>query len=292
MQTKTLVKGVMLRLSLHKDNSYVNKLSLQKRKQIVQALVEGNSLRSTARMSQVSLTTVMKLLVDLGKVCGQYHHNVMRKLQCKHLQCDEIWAFCYAKEKNVPFNMRFKVGAGSVWTWIAICSDSKAVISWCLGNRDLATAKVFIKDVTSRLSQRVQIVTDGLKAYLEAIEHTLGVDVDYAQLEKIYGTTEEDGRHRYLGARRKSLIGQPDAARITTSHVERQNLTMRMGMRRFTRKTNAFSKKLENMQAAVNLHFMYYNFCRIHQTLRITPAMELGVSDRVWDIEDLIGLLN
>ncbi len=235
-----------------------------------------------------------KLLVDVGEACAEYQNQVFHNLLCKRVQCDEVWSFCYAKDKNVPDDKKGEFGYGDVWTWTAICADTKLVPCWLVGNRDANTARVFIDDLASRLSHRVQLTTDGLKIYLEAIEGTFGGDIDYAMLIKLYGIDPE-GEKRYspakcIGTRVAKISGNPEKKHISTSYAERQNLTMRMSMRRFTRLTNAFSKKVENLAHAVSLHFMYYNFCRIHQTLRVTPAMEAGVTDHVWTLEEIAQL--
>ena len=257
-------------------------------------LIEGMSLRATSRLADVSINTVTKLLVQVGVAAADYQDRTLRNLKCKRIQCDEIWAFVYAKEKNVPTKLKGKFGFGDVWTWTAIDADTKLVPSFMVGNRDAQTANIFIDDLKSRLANRVQLTTDGLKVYLEAVEGAFGADIDYAQLVKIYGATQEEVRYspaECLGCETKLVQGHPDPKHISTSYVERQNLTMRMSMRRFTRLTNAFSKKVENHAYQVALHFMHYNFCRIHQTLRCTPAMEAGVSDHVWSIEEIAALL-
>lgn len=261
-------------------------------------LVEGNSLRAITRMSGCSINTVTKLLSDVGTVCAQYQDVTLRNLtKCKRLQCDEIWSFCYAKERNVPADLKGKFGYGDVWTWTAICADTKLVPAWMVGDRNIATAEVFIDDLAKRLPHRVQLTTDGHKSYVEAIEGAFGVDVDYAMLIKLYGSEGVDSPERKYspsectGTRVVTVTGVPDAKHISTSFVERQNLTMRMGMRRFTRLSNGFSKKVENHMSAVSLHFMHYNFARIHKTLRVTPAMEAGIADHVWSLEEIVGLL-
>jgi IS1 family transposase len=273
----------------------MNKLTTAQRVQVVSALVEGNSIRATVRMTGVAKNTVVKLLADLGRVCAEYQDTTLRALPCRRLQCDEIWSFVYAKNKNVPEEKKH-TGAGDAWTWVAIDADTKLVVSWLVGARDFATAVDFMTNVSDRLSNRVQLTTDGHKAYLTAVERAFGIDVDFAQLQKIYGP-DRSGPGRYsppacLGARKEVVQGAPDPAHVSTSYVERQNLTMRMGMRRFTRLTNGFSKKLENHIAAIALHFLHYNFCRIHQSLRVTPAMAAGVSDHAWEVEEVVGLLD
>jgi IS1 family transposase len=272
----------------------MNALTKEKRTQIIGMLIEGMSLRATSRIADVSINTVTKLLVEVGSAAADYQDKTLRNLKCKRLQCDEIWAFVYAKEKNVPTDRKGHFGFGDVWTWTAIDADSKLVPSFLVGNRDARSARMFIDDLASRLASRVQLTTDGLKVYLEAVEGSFGADIDYAMLHKVYESTQEETRYspaKCVGCERKTIMGQPDPDHISTSYVERQNLTMRMGMRRFTRLTNAFSKKVENHAYQVALHFLYYNFCRIHRTLRVTPAMEAGVSNHVWSIEEIAALL-
>ena len=272
----------------------MNKLSTEKRSQIVRALVEGCSIRSIVRMTGASKNTITKLLVELGTVCAEFQDKALRNLPCQRLQLDEIWSFVYSKEKNVPEARKGELGFGDVWTWTAICADTKLVPSWHIGMRDGDSAIEFTTDLASRLANRVQVTTDGLKAYLNAIDEAFNGDVDYSMLVKLYGNAE--GEKRYspatcVGCKKENKIGNPDAQHVSTSYVERQNLTMRMSMRRFTRLTNAFSKKLENHAAAIALHFMHYNFCRVHQTLRCTPAMRAGITDHIWSIEEIVGLL-
>ena len=272
----------------------MNKLRREKQVQVIAALVEGNSVNSTVRMTGVHKTTILKLLAELGGRCADYQDRTMRNLKCKRIQCDEIWQFVYAKEKNVPGDKKGHFGFGDVWTWVAIDADTKLVPSFMVGNRDARSARMFIDDLKGRLANRVQLTTDGLKVYLEAVEGTFGADVDYAQLVKIYGATQEETRYspaECIGCETKIIQGQPDKNHISTSYVERQNLTMRMRMRRFTRLTNGFSKKIENHAYALALFYMHYNFCRIHQTLRVTPAMEAGISDHVWSLEEVADLL-
>jgi IS1 family transposase len=275
----------------------MNKLSTAKRVQILSALVEGDSLRATSRMADVSFNTVCKFLVDLGKVCAIYHDKAMRNLPCKRLQCDEIWAFCYSKAKNVPADKQGQFGYGDVWTWTAICADTKVIPAWLVADRGAGAAWEFMQDLAPRLARRVQLTTDGYKVYLDAVDEAFRGNVDYAQLVKIYGKDGSEPESRYSpakvnGTKREVRSGDPDPAHVSTSYVERQNLTMRMSMRRFTRLTNGFSKKVENHAHALAIHFMYYNFARIHTTLRVTPAMAAGISDRVWSLEEIIGLLN
>lgn len=274
----------------------MNKLSTQKRTQVVAALVEGNSVRSTVRMTGVCKKAVLKLLVDLGMACAKYQDEKLRGLRCNRVQCDEIWSFCYAKEKNVPEELKGRFGFGDVWTWVAIDADTKLIPSWLIGERDLDHAIKFINDLASRLAHRVQLTTDGHRPYLEAVEGAFGSDIDYAMLQKLYAAPIPTGPVHYspaqcCGTKRETIIGHPDPAHVSTSYVERQNLTMRMHMRRFTRLTNGFSKKVENHRHAVALHYMYYNFAKVHQMLRVTPAMQAGVADHVWSVEEIVGLL-
>lgn len=276
----------------------MNQLTKEKRKQVIASLVEGNSIRATVRMTGVAKGTVLKLLRDIGEVCTAYQDKKLKKLPCKRIQCDEIWSFCYAKDKNVPEDKKGQFGFGDVWTWTAICADTKLVPSWYIGNRDYISAVRFLKDLKKRLKHRVQLTTDGYKAYLAAVDHAFGDDVDYAMLVKIYGFEKgTPSEIRYspspcIGAEEKPINGTPESRHISTSFAERNNLTMRMSIRRFTRLINAFSKKVDNLSFAVALHFMYYNFCRIHQSLRVTPAMASGVTNRVWDISDIVKLLD
>jgi len=274
----------------------MNRLTREKQRQVVAALVEGNSIRATCRMTGVAKNTVQKLLLDLGKACAEYQDKAFKNLTCKRLQCDEIWSFCYAKEKNVPADKKGQFGYGDVWTFTALCADSKLVPSWHIGNRDIENATTFMKDLASRLKNRVQLTTDGHKMYLEAVEDAFGGEIDFSQLIKIYGHNAES-EIRYspaecIGIEINNIAGNPDREHVSTSYVERQNLTMRMGMRRFTRLTNGFSKKVQNLVCAVSLHFMHYNFCRVHQTLRVTPAMEAKVTDHVWDLEEVLNLIS
>ncbi|MEP0823436.1 MAG: IS1 family transposase [Ignavibacterium sp.] len=271
----------------------MNRLSLEKRSQIIGLLVDGNSLRATTRLTGASKNTVAKLLVDLGKACQKYHDENVRGVAARRIECDEIWAFVYGKGKNLPTKYRGQYGMGSIWTWVALDVDSKLAVSWLVGNRDAMCARILMADVESRLKNRVQLTTDGLKAYLDAVDEAFGACVDFAQLVKLYGKPL-DGDHRYSPVERSGIIKTPitgNPKHISTSYVERQNLTMRMNMKRFTRLTNAFSKKVQNHAHAVALHFMYYNFCSIHKTLRVTPAYEAGLTKKLWDIEDLALLL-
>jgi IS1 family transposase len=273
----------------------MNRMDAARRAQVIRCLVEGNSIRATVRMTGASKNTITKLLVEVGSACAVYQDRAFRNLRLKRIQCDEIWSFCYAKDKNLPAGKQETFGYGSVWTWTAIDAETKLVPCWMIGPRDAESAKEFMNDLASRLATRVQLTTDGHRPYLEAVEGAFGSEVDYAMLVKLYGADQE-GETRYspaacLGARKDVISGTPDKKHISTSYVERQNLTMRMHMRRFTRLTNAFSKKLENHIAAISLHFMYYNFVRIHQTLRVSPAMAAGVTSRIWDVDDIVRVL-
>ena len=273
----------------------MNTLDNERRARVITCLVEGNSIRATVGITGVAKNTVVKLLAEVGQACAEYQNKVLRNLSCKRIQCDEIWSFCYVKEKNLPEKPRGEFGYGDVWTWTALCAETKLVPCWLIGGRSARYANHFISDLASRLANRVQLTTDGHRVYLDAVERAFGSSVDYAMLVKLYGNDSEK-EVRYdpadcIGAIETSIIGTPDRRRISTSFVERRNLTMRMQMRRLTRLTNGFSKKVENHCHAVALYFMYYNFCRIHQTLRVTPAMEAGVSDHVWDMIEVVDLL-
>lgn len=274
---------------------YMNQLPTNKRAAVIASLVEGNSIRATVRMTGVAKNTVVKLLAEIGRACEEYQNQALRNLPCKRVQCDEIWSFCYAKQKNVPADKQGQFGYGDVWTWTALCADTKLICTWKIGTRGATTAYALMHDLASRLSNRIQLTTDGHRAYADAVDSAFGSEIDYAMLVKLYGNDRES-ESRYspaecIGCRRAALSGNPNPKHISTSYVERQNLTMRMQMRRFTRLTNAFSKKIENLGHAVALHFMYYNFCGIHQTLRVTPAMEAGISDHAWTIEEIVSLL-
>lgn len=276
----------------------MNKLNTEQRAKIIALLVEGNSINSTCRITGAAKNTVLKLLADTGAACAVFQDEAMRNLPCRLIQADEIWSFVGMKQKNVPEENKDKFGFGDVYTWTAIDADTKLVPCWHVGTRDATAAHEFITDLSSRLANRVQLTTDGHKAYLEAVEEAFGRDIDYAMLVKMYGMDglSKEAQRRYspahcTGAEKRHIMGDPDMKEVSTSYVERQNLTMRMHMRRFTRLTNAFSKKLENHMAAISLHFMFYNFCRIHKTLRVTPAMEAGISDHVWTMEEVVGLI-
>ena len=274
----------------------MNKLAVDKRVQVVAALVEGTSINATSRITGVAKHTILKLLKDLGCAAASFHNDHVRNLRVRRLQCDEIWAFVGAKMKNTSAE-KIEQGWGDVWTWTAIDADTKLIVSYTLGQRGADTAQEFMQDVASRITNRFQLTTDGHRVYADAVEDAFGADIDYAMLVKIYGASNDSPESRYspatcIGCRTGVLAGSPDPKHISTSFVERQNLSMRMGMRRFTRLTNGFSKKLENHGHMVALYFIHYNFCRIHKTLRVTPAMESGLTDHVWGIEELIDLLN
>jgi len=269
----------------------MNKLPTAKRIQIVSAIVEGNSVNATSRMVGVSNNTVLKLLVDLGEACAAFQDKVFRNLKCQRIQCDEIWSFVGKKQKQVSEEERYTFGVGDVYTWVAIDADTKLVPCWHLGRRDAHAAMAFITDLSERLASRVQLTTDGHKPYLNAVEEAFGADIDYAMLIKLYaGGNAEETRYSpadCIGAHKEVISGRPDYDHVSTSYIERQNLTMRMNMRRFTRLTNGFSKKIENHMHAIAIHYMHYNFCRIHKSLRCTPAMAAGVSNTLWSIEDM-----
>lgn len=272
----------------------MKQLTTAQRAQVVRCLCEGNSIRSTVRITGVAKNTVVKLMCEIGCACADYHHRNVRNLTVRHLQCDEIWSFVGAKKKNVTLEQE-QNGWGDVWTWTAIDADTKLCVTYHVGDRGKHSAFAFMEDCASRINGRLQITTDAHKPYLAAVEKAFGGDADYAQLHKIYGATEAN-EARYspatcIGCDIKTVSGVPDPRHVSTSHVERQNLSMRMSMRRFTRLTNGFSKKVENHGHAVALYFAYYNFCRVHQTLRVTPAMEAGLTDHVWSVEELIALL-
>ena len=310
-----------------KYNEPMNRLDSTRRTQIIAALVEGNSLRATARLCDAVFNTVLKLLPEIGRVCADYQDRVFRNLPCKRLQCDEIWSFCYAKQKNVPTEKQGEFGYGDIWTWVAIDADTKLVPCWLVAERNLTAATAFMQDLASRLKHRVQLTTDGHKSYVEAVEGAFGSEIDYAMLVKIYGNEQERQEVRCspavcLAVQHARIMGKPDPTHVSTSFAERQNLTMRMSMRRFTRLTNGFSKKVENHAYHVALHYRHYNFAReaypvhatstqrshslrarrlrqgdrplarIHKTLRVAPAMEAGVANHVWSIEEIVNLLD
>jgi hypothetical protein len=273
----------------------MNRLSSDKRRQVVASLVEGNSIRATCRMTGVAKNTVTKLLVDLGLVCSIYQDRLMRDLPCERVQCDELWAFCYAKAKNVPEEKKGESGVGDVWTHVALCADTKLALSYLVGGRGVDEARDFMADVAKRVRGRVQVTTDGHSPYLTAVSEAFKGEVDHGVVIKHYRSTHGAGRYSpgvCIGAEKGTVRGNPDRDHVSTSYVERQNLTMRMSMRRFTRLTNAFSKKVENLTAAVSLHFFHYNFVRVHKSLDgKTPAMAAGVTDHVWTLDELVGLL-
>ena len=274
----------------------MNRLSTDHRVRVVAALVEGNGINATARLTGISKPTILKLLAELGTACTAYQDRTLRNLPCRRIQCDEIWQFCYAKQKNVATATHAPEVAGDVWTWVALDADTKLVPSWLVGGRDLGSAYTFMHDLADRLTSRVQLTTDGYRLYLEAVESAFYNGIDYAMLHKIYGSTSEP-ETRYspaqcLGCDVRVVSGRPDPKHVSTSYVERQNLTMRMSMNPFARLSNGFSKKIENHAHAVALHYMHYNFARIHKTLRTTPAQAAGVTDRLWEIADIVTLLD
>jgi len=276
----------------------MNKLPIEKRRQILAMLCEGSSMRSISRIVDVSINTVSKLLVEAGEACLVIHDETVRNVKAGRIQCDEIWSFCYAKARSVPTAKAAPDGAGDVWTWTAIDADTKLMVSYFVGDRGAESAMCLMDDLRARLANRVQLTTDGHKAYLEAVEGAFGGDVDFAQLVKLYGAAEGRGpEKRYspaecTGIRKRAVEGRPDMAHVSTSHVERMNLSIRMQNRRFTRLTNAFSKKLDNHIHALALYFAFYNFCRIHKSLRVTPAMAAGVTDRLWSLDDVIAKID
>jgi IS1 family transposase len=273
----------------------MNRLTPAKQAQVIAAPVEGNSIRATVRMTGASKNAIQRLMAELGPACERFQNRALRNLPCKKVQCDEIWSFCYAKQKNVPADKQGQFGVGDVWTWTALCADTKLICSWKIGTRGASTAYALMHDLAGRLNHRIQLTTDGHRVYADAVESAFGSEIDYAMLVKVYGSDRGDeARYSpadYMSCRTIPMSGNPKAKDISTSFVERQNLTMRMQMRRFTRLTNAFSKKIDNLGYAVALHFMHYNFCRIHQTLRITPAMEAGIANHVWTLAEIVNLL-
>jgi IS1 family transposase len=273
----------------------MNCLDSKTRAQIIRCLIEGCSIRATCRMTGAAKNTVAKLLADMGTICAEFHNKHVRNLRVRRLQCDEIWSFVGCKKKNATVEQKY-YGWGDVWTWIGIDADTKLVVSYLVGGRDAGWAMEFMEDCASRIRGRVQVTTDAHKPYLKAVEGAFGIEVDYAQLHKIYGAPSDEEQRRYspaqcIGCEMKTVLGFPDPEHVSTSFVERQNLTLRMSSRRFTRLTNGFSKKAENHAHAVALHYMQYNYCRVHQTLRVTPAMEAGLTDHVWTTDELIALL-
>lgn len=276
----------------------MNKLPLETRVRILNMLCEGSSMRSISRVCDVSINTVSKLLIDAGNACAAFHFDTVRDVKARRVQCDEIWSFCYAKAKNIDEAKRAPVGAGSVWTWTGFDSESKMILSWMVGDRSAETANYFMDDLATRLANRVQLTTDGHGVYLDAVAGAFGSEVDYAMLVKLYGEDPAPGPERKyspgecVGARKVPIAGDPIRKHISTSHVERQNLNIRMGLRRFTRLTNAFSKKIDMHIHALSLYFVFYNFVRMHKTLRMSPAMAAGVSDRLWAMEDIAALID
>jgi len=273
----------------------MNKLPVAKRAQILSLFCEGTSMRAVSRLADVSINTVTKLLVDAGRLCAALHDDRVRGVKAQRVQVDEIWSFTYAKAKNVPKAKKAPAGAGDTWTWTGLDADSKLIVSWLVGPRDAGSAFTFASDLKARLANRVQLTSDGLKLYLDAVEDVFGADIDYAQLVKLYGASGEN-ETRYspakcIGCISKEITGDPDPKHISTSYVERQNLTMRMHMRRFTRLTNGFSKKLDNHVHMIALYTVFYNFTKIHKTLRVTPAMQAGLTEHVWSMEDVVRLL-
>ncbi|MGB8682930.1 MAG: IS1 family transposase [Candidatus Binatus sp.] len=274
----------------------MNKLATKERAAILGMMVEGVSIRAISRMTGASKNTIVKLLADAGNACSEYQDRTLRNLPCKRIQADEIWSFVYSKQKNVPKEKRGKFGIGDVWTWTTICADTKLVPSWYVGMRDAASAHHIMQDVAKRLINRVQLTTDGFHCYLDAVDAAFGQQIDYAMLVKMYGT-DPMGERNYspsicLSAESRIIRGNPDREHINTSYVERQNLNIRMGVRRFTRLTNVFSKKVENHIHALSIYFMHYNFVRIHQTIRCSPAMEAGVTDRLWSLADMVRIVD
>lgn len=275
----------------------MNKLSQEKRCAVVRCLVEGCSVRATVRMTGVAKNTIQKLTRDLGEACLEFQDRSLRLLPCKRVQCDEIWNFCYAKDKSLPDDMRGQPGVGSMWTWTALCADTKLIASWQLGARDAANAQMFIRDLAERLRHRVQLTTDGNRFYVDAVDDNFMGDVDYAMLVKKYGGEKNTMETRYspakcLGTRKEQVCGQPDKQHVSTSHVERQNLNIRMQNRRYTRLTNAFSKKAEMLAYSIAITFCYHNWVRKHQTIKTTPAVAAGLTESPWQIVDMVGLLS
>ncbi len=274
----------------------MNRLPIEKRAQILQLLVEGSSMRSIERIVGCSINTVTKTLEEAGQACQEYQDAVIRNIKAKQVQCDEIWSFCHSKQKNIAPEHEGILGHGDVWTWVALDADSKLAINWLVGARTVECAEAFIGDLASRLADRIQLTTDGYGVYINAVEKAFSGAIDYAMLVKVYEGQGVHEQRRYspsnfVKADKRRINGDPDVSKVSTSHVERNNLTMRMGMRRFTRLTNGFSKKVENLEHAVALHFMYYNFGRIHKTLRVTPAMQAGIADHIWGMEEIAGLV-
>jgi IS1 family transposase len=272
----------------------MNELNSAKRAQVLFALCEGNSIRAITRMFSVGKNTVARLLLDAGTACARFQDEALRNLSCQRVQVDEIWSFVGAKDKNVPTEKQGELGIGSTWVWTAIDADTKLICTWMVGNRGAEAAHDFMQDLAGRLANRIQLTSDGLSVYVNAVESAFGSEIDYAMLVKLYGETAE-AEKRYspaecVGCKKERIVGNPDKKHVSTSYIERQNLTMRMHMRRFTRLTNGFSKRLENHIAAIALHFMYYNFVKIHGTTKLTPALAAGVTDHLWDVKDIVAL--
>lgn len=275
----------------------MNKLPIEKRIQILSMLCEGSSMRAISRVADVSLNTVTKLLVDAGKACAEFHNKAVRNVAAKRVQADEIWSFCYAKDKTLRYAKAAPEGAGSAWTWTGIDPETKLIISCLVGGRDAAYAMEFMEDLRSRLATRVQLSTDGHKPYLVAVESAFGDEIDYAQLVKIYGAPSDNPEIRYspapfLRSKKTIVTGNPDESLVSTSHVERSNLSFRMHMRRFTRLTNGHSKKLENHCHMVALYTVWYNFVRVNSAIRVSPAMAAGLVQRLWSMADIVALID
>lgn len=273
----------------------MNKLSVSERAKVIGCLIEGCSIRATVRLTGAAKKTVSRILVETGEACVAYHDKIMRNLPCKVVQVDEVWSFTYCKQDNIPLHLKGQDGVGDTWTWVAIDADSKLIPSWHIGKRDAEAAYWFIHDLKGRLANRIQLTSDGHRPYLEAVEDAFGSDIDYSMLVKLYGREIGQVETRYsppvcIGTRRRKIIGNPDRNLVSTSFVERQNLTLRMTNRRFTRLTNAFSKKIENHKHMMAIYAMNYNFARVHQSLRVTPAMESGISNHVWTLEEIVSL--
>jgi IS1 family transposase len=271
----------------------MNRLPITKRVAVISALVEGCSVRSTVRLTGVAKNTILRLLADVGAACAKYQDEAIRNVAAKRVQIDEIWSFVGAKQKNVTPENAMRGAVGDVWTFVAIDADTKLVLSWLVGLRDAGCATDFMQDVARRVANRIQLTTDGHKMYLSAVDDAFGANIDYSMLVKLYGSADAEKRYSpavCLGCIQQPVSGDPDPKHVSTSYIERQNLTMRMNIRRFTRLTNAFSKKVENHAHSVALFYMHYNFVRVHQSLRVTPAMESGLTSRIWSIEDIVAL--
>lgn len=272
----------------------MRQLSREQRASVIRCLVEGCSIRSTGRMTGVSKNAIQKLTRDLGEAVLEFQNNALRNIRSSRVQCDEVWCFCFCKDKNLPDAMRGQPGVGSMWTWTAMDADTKLMITWQLGARDAANAKLFVNDLAGRLANRIQLTTDGNRLYANAVDDAFQGDIDYAQLIKIYGETEDERQYspgKCLGARKVQVNGTPDMDDCSTSYAERQNLNIRMQNRRFTRLTNAFSKKADMLAYSIAITFMYHNFVRVHQTLKTTPAIASGIANRRWTVEDMVDLL-